>query len=157
MTSEPPPGQNWNPSYIGSPQYVENERRKKEMYDRIQRDIADRKRRQAEYEKLKASVEARRAKEKATSVPKAKSVPKTEAKPSGPKPKAMPPAGGPQVKAMPKRANAFHNLSYAVEHSSVEIQSLSSDEEAQAIAIPTPKAQQQYKTYEAAMKRMRRQ
>ena len=147
----------WNPSYIGSPQYVENERRKKEMYDRIQRDIADRKRRQAEYEKLKASVEARRAKEKATSVPKAKSVPKTEAKPSGPKPKAMPPAGGPQVKAMPKRANAFHNLSYAVEHSSVEIQSLSSDEEAQAIAIPTPKAQQQYKTYEAAMKRMRRQ
>ena len=116
-----------------------------------------RKRRQAEYEKLKASVEARRAKEKATSVPKAKSVPKTEAKPSGPKPKAMPTAGGPQVKAMPKRANAFHNLSYAVEHSSVEIQSLSSDEEAQAIAIPTPKAQQQYKTYEAAMKRMRRQ
>ena len=157
MTSEPPPGQNWNPSYIGSPQYVENERRKKEMYDRIQRDIADRKRRQAEYEKLKASVEARRAKEKANVVPKAKVVPKTEAKPSGPKPKAMPPAGGPQVKAMPKRANAFHNLSYAVEHSSVEIQSLSSDEEAQQIAIPTPKAQQQYKTYEAAMKRMRRQ
>jgi len=69
----------------------------------------------------------------------------------------MPPAGGPQVKAMPKRANAFHNLSYAVEHSSVEIQSLSSDEEAQQIAIPTPKAQQQYKTYEAAMKRLRRQ
>ena len=135
MTSEPPPGQNWNPSYIGSPQYVENERRKKEMYDRIQRDIADRKRRQAEYEKLKASVEARKA--KANVVPKAKSVPKTEAKPSGPKPKAMPPAGGPQVKAMPKRANAFHNLSYAVEHSSVEIQSLSSDEEAQQIAIPT--------------------
>lgn len=157
MTSEPPPGQNWNPSYIGSPQYVENERRKKEMYDRIQRDIADRKRRQAEYEKLKASVEARRAKEKANVVPKAKVVPKTEAKPSGPKPKAMPPAGGPQVKAMPKRANAFHNLSYAVEHSSVEIQSLSSDEEAQQIAIPTPKAQQQYKTYEAAMKRLRRQ
>ena len=157
MTSEPPPGQNWNPSNIGSPQFVENERRKKEMYDRIQRDIADRKRRQAEYEKLKASVEARRAKEKAHVVPKAKVVPKTEAKPSGPKPKAMPPAGGPQVKAMPKRANAFHNLSYAVEHSSVEIQSLSSDEEAQQIAIPTPKAQQQYKTYEAAMKRMRRQ
>ena len=155
MTSEPPPGQNWNPSYIGSPQYVENERRKKEMYDRIQRDIADRKRRKAEYEKLKASVEARKA--KANVAPKAKSVPKTEAKPSGPKPKAMPPAGGPQVKAMPKRANAFHNLSYAVEHSSVEIQSLSSDEEAQQIAIPTPKAQQQYKTYEAAMKRMRRQ
>lgn len=157
MTSEPPPGQNWNPSYIGSPAYVENERRKKEMYDRIQRDIADRKRRQAEYEKLKASVEARRAKEKANVVPKAKVMPKTEAKPSGPKPKAMPPAGGPQVKAMPKRANAFHNLSYAVEHSSVEIQSLSSDEEAQQIAIPTPKAQQQYKTYEAAMKRLRRQ
>ena len=151
MTSEPPPGQNWNPSYIGSPQYVENERRKKEMYDRIQRDIADRKRRQEQYEKLKASVEARRAKEKANVVPK------TKAKPSGPKPKAMPsaPKGGPQVKAMPK--NAFHNLSYAVEHSSVEIQSASSDEEAQAIAIPTPKAQQQYKTYEAAMKRMRRQ
>ena len=148
VTSEPPPGQNWNPSYIGSPAYMENERRKKENLDRIQRDMEDRKRRQEQYEKLKASVEARRA--------KANVVPKTEAKPSGPKPKAMPSAkGGPQVKAMPK--NAFHNLSYAVEHSSVEIQSLSSEEETQQVAIPTPKAQQQYKTHEAAMKRMRRQ
>ena len=159
VTSEPPPGQNWNPSYIGSPAYMENERRKKEMFDRIQRDIDDRKRRQEQYEKLKASVEARR---QAEAKAKANPVPETKAKPSGPEPvpkakKAMPPAGGPQVKAMPKRANAFHNLSYAVEHSSVEIQSVSSDEETQQVAIPTPKAQQQYKTYEAAMKRLRRQ
>ena len=155
VTSEPPPGQNWNPSYIGSPAYMENER-KKEMFDRIQRDMEDRKRRQEQYEKLKASVEARR---QAEAKAKANVSPKTEAKPSGPVPKAksMPPAGGPQVKAMPKRANAFHNLSYAVEHSSVEIESVSTDEETQQVAIPTPKAQQQYKTYEAAMKRMRRQ
>ena len=129
---------------------------KKEMFDRIQRDMEDRKRRQEQYEKLKASVEARR---QAEAKAKANVSPKTEAKPSGPVPKAksMPPAGGPQVKAMPKRANAFHNLSYAVEHSSVEIESVSTDEETQQVAIPTPKAQQQYKTYEAAMKRMRRQ
>ena len=37
VTSEPPPGQNWNPSYIGSEAYLRNARLKKEEYERIKK------------------------------------------------------------------------------------------------------------------------
>ena len=77
MTSEPPPGQNWNPSYIGSPQYVENERRKKEMYDRIQRDIADSKKNdKLSMKNLKHQLRQEGPKKKPMLCPKQKLCPK---------------------------------------------------------------------------------
>ena len=100
----------------------------------------DQKRRQEQYEKLKASVET----------PPAKAKPSAKALPAESKP--------PSVKAMP--GNRFHSLNYCQENSSVEIESVSDEEPqapVQAIAVPMPKHQQQYKTYEAAIKRLKKQ
>ena len=101
--SEPPPGQNWNSTYIGSDRWKENERLKAENLERI-------KKRVEELNRLKERVFARR---KAEADAKAKPMPAgpkpmpaakmSGQMPVGPKPMpAGPKPAGPQVKAMPK-------------------------------------------------------
>ena len=95
--SEPPPGQNWNPSYIGSERWKENERLKKENLERIQKRIE-------ELDRLKARVFAQRRAEadaKAKPMPAGPKPMPAVPKPAGPMPAGPKPADL-QVKAMPK-------------------------------------------------------
>ena len=90
-------------------------------------------------------------------------------------PKAPPPKAGEvplgktgvPVKAMPKqptRPKAFepnHDLNYLMQNTTCVIEELppeiEEDVPQNTVAIPVPKRQQQFKTYEAALKRQRQQ
>ena len=61
----------------------------------------------------------------------------------------------PQVKPKPKVVNRYHDLNYLQSHSTVEIESLSDEAPEDQIALPVPLREQQFRAYEAALKRMR--
>ena len=103
-------------------------------------------RRQAE---AKAKSSEPKAKGSEPSVPKAKG-----SEPSEPVSKATSSAPQPNVKAMP---NPYISYQYCAAHSSVTIEELSSSSECEQIAIPHPKRHQQFKAWDAAMKRQKRQ
>ena len=125
-------------SYVASDRYKENERLKKELNERIRRERGEKN--QKRYEDLKKKVSERRqaeAKAKAkSSEPKAAS--------SAPEPKA------PSVKQMP---NPFMSYEYCAEHTSVTIGEVDENQ----LAIPVPKRHQQYQSWNAAMKRFKKQ
>ena len=62
-------------------------------------------------------------------------------------------AGPSPVKAKP---NPYHNLEYVTTHTSVQVESLSSSEECDTLACPAPRREQQYRAWQAALKRMKR-
>jgi len=51
--------------------------------------------------------------------------------------------------------NRYHDLNYLQSHSTVEIESLSDEAPEDQIALPVPLREQQFRAYEAALKRMR--
>ena len=59
----------------------------------------------------------------------------------------------PQVKAMP---NPYMSVEYCQQNSSVTIEEVE-EEECEQIAIPHPKRHQQFKAYDAAMKRQKKE
>ena len=61
----------------------------------------------------------------------------------------------PQVKPKPKVVNRYHDLNYSQSHSTVAIESLSDEAPEDQIALPVPLREQQFRAYEAALKRMR--
>ena len=103
-------------------------------------------------------MEARRqAEAKAkSSEPKAKGSEPSEPKAKGSEPvsKATSSAPQPNVKAMP---NPYMSYQYCAEHSSVTIEEVSTSSECEQVAIPHPKRHQQFKAYDAAMKRQKKQ
>ena len=156
-------------SYVASDRYKENERLKKEIHERIQREREEKN--QKRYEDLKKKISERRqaeAEAKAnSSEPKAKGSEPSEPKakgsePSEPKAKGSEPVSKatssapqpnvPNVKQMP---NPFMSYEYCAEHSSVTIEEVPQDEN--QLAIPVPKRHQQYQSFTAAMKRFKKQ
>ena len=157
--SEPPPGQNWNPSYIGSERWKENERNKAELLGEIKKNVFAR-RAQEKATPAKANVETKAA-PKPMSMPAgpkapAKAIAKAPAKESAfprskPMPKAPAPAG-----AKPMPVPVYHNVDWLLHHSTVHREDTTDQLPANEVALPTPKRQQQYKAAEAALKRMKR-
>ena len=106
-------------------------------------------RRQAE---AKAKSSDPKAKGSEPSEPKAKG-----SEPSEPVSKASSSSSAPhepQVKAMP---NPYMSYQYCAEHSSVTIEEVSTSSECEQVAIPHPKRHQQFKAYDAAMKRQKKE
>ena len=158
VTSEPSPGQNWSPSYIGSPRYMENERLEKEEHHRIQRDI------NKNFDDLKKRVfERRQAEAKAMYSESSEAMPKGSD--SSTQPKAMPKASssagdvaggvhgkaGTPVKAMP---NPYHSLEYSPKF--ICGNSVSDESECEVLACPGPRCEQPYRSFIAALKRQRK-
>jgi len=52
--------------------------------------------------------------------------------------------------------NMYHNVEWLVHNSTAEIESVSEEEPPNQVALPTPRREQQYKAYEAALKRLRK-
>ena len=127
-------------SYVASERYKENERLKKELNERIKRDREEKNHKR--FEELKKKVEARRqaeaeAKASSSKASSSSSAPRVE----------------PQVKAMP---NPYMSVEYCQQNSSVTIEEVE-EEECEQIAIPHPKRHQQFKAYDAAMKRQKKE
>ena len=126
-------------SYVASERYKENERLKKELNERIKRDREEKNHQR--FEELKKKVEARRQAEAEAKASSSKASSSSSAAPMG----------EPQVKAMP---NPYMSVEYCQQNSSVTIEEVEMSYE---IAIPHPKRHQQYKTYDAAMKRQKKE
>ena len=156
-------------SYVASDRYKENERLKKEIRERIQREREEKN--QKRYEDLKKKIsERRQAEAKAeskSSEPKAKaksksSEPKAKgSEPSEPKAKGSEPvskatssAPQPKVPTVKQMPNPFMSYEYCAEHSSVTIEEVPDENQ---LAIPVPKRHQQYASWNAAMKRFKKQ
>ena len=126
-------------SYVASERYKENERLKKELNERIKRDREEKNHKR--FEELKKKVEARRQAEAEAKASSSKASSSSSAAPMG----------EPQVKAMP---NPYMSVEYCQQNSSVTIEEVEMSYE---IAIPHPKRHQQYKAYDAAMKRQKKE
>ena len=128
-------------SYVASERYKENERLKKELNERIKRDREEKNHKR--FEELKKKVEARRQAEAEAKASSSKASSSSSA-----------PMVEPQVKAMP---NPYMSVQYCQEHSSVTIEEVSTSSECEQVAIPHPKRHQQFKAYDAAMKRQKKE
>ena len=151
--SEPLPA-----SYVASERYKENERLKKEINERIKREREEKNHKRFEDLKKKWKLEGRQRPRLSlqNQRPRVQSLQnqRPRAKGSEPVSKATSSAPQPNVKAMP---NPYMSYQYCAEHSSVTIEELSTSSECEQIAIPHPKRHQQFKTYDAAMKRQKKQ
>ena len=125
-------------SYVASERYKENERLKKELNERIKRDREEKNHKR--FEELKKKVEARRQAEAEAKASSSKASSSSSA-----------PMVEPQVKAMP---NPYMSVEYCQQNSSVTIEEV---EECEQVAIPHPKRHQQFKAYDAAMKRQKKE